>query len=378
MSRREEHSLNARIILSGYYGFGNLGDELILLAILQMLDTLGTDTRVIVLSACPERTMRIHGVEAVNRWNPVAVWQAIRASDVVISGGGGLLQDATSRQSPLYYLEVINLALRCRKKVMVWAQGIGPLSTPWLQRRVLQTLSRVAAISVRDERSREWLVFHGLPPDRVALAADPVWALQWPPPPLRRASGRGRGPVSARARGALATRRLAEPRTHLRHGCPPRKEQRALRRELRLPAHERLVGVCAKTAPPHIMQEWRTTFLEREGTTGGRRSSLLVFLPAYPSEDRSVLTHLQRLAKGTTRAMLYEPRTFFEWVRTIAALDHLVSFRLHPLILAERLGIPSTGIITDQKIEMFLRERERVHRRERAHLPLTVLRTLLS
>ncbi len=82
-----------RVLLSGYYGFGNLGDEALLEVIVAQLRTRFPALTIDVLSATPEATASKFGVEATARWNPRLVREAIERSDVVLSGGGGLLAE---------------------------------------------------------------------------------------------------------------------------------------------------------------------------------------------------------------------------------------------------------------------------------------------
>ena len=88
--------MNKKILLLGYYGFGNAGDELILLSLLNEIKHITPETRITVLSNNPHKTSRDYGVRAVNRRNPLALVKEIWATDVVVLGGGGLLQDTTS------------------------------------------------------------------------------------------------------------------------------------------------------------------------------------------------------------------------------------------------------------------------------------------
>ena len=55
---------------------------------------------------------------------------ALSKCDILVSGGGSLLQDATSVKSLFYYLWVIFMAQFYKKQVLIFAQGIGPHSPP--------------------------------------------------------------------------------------------------------------------------------------------------------------------------------------------------------------------------------------------------------
>jgi polysaccharide pyruvyl transferase CsaB len=162
-----------RVLLSGYYGFGNLGDEALLEVIVQRLRAAFRQPAIDVLSAAPLRTAAEHGVEATARWDWRAVRAAIARADVVLSGGGGLLQNATSFRSLLYYAGVLREGVRLRRKTMIFAQSIGPLDR--LGRLTVRRLCRgVQRATVRDERSRR-LLSEILPQTRVERTADPVF-----------------------------------------------------------------------------------------------------------------------------------------------------------------------------------------------------------
>ncbi len=137
-----------RLLLSGYYGFGNLGDEAILAGLVGALRDRGHE--VTVLSADPVATARQHGVAAAHRTRGVI--GALLRSDALVSGGGGLLQDITSRRSLTYYLATIRLARLLGKRVAVYGQSLGPLTDEG-KRRVARALGGVPAFW-RDEQSR--------------------------------------------------------------------------------------------------------------------------------------------------------------------------------------------------------------------------------
>jgi polysaccharide pyruvyl transferase CsaB len=162
----------ARVLLSGYYGFGNLGDEALLSGLLHGLRARGH--QVTVLSADPAGTWALHGVAAVHRVRGVLL--ALLRHDALVSGGGGLLQDKTSARSLRYYLGLISLAQRLGKRAVVYGQSVGPLS-PVGRVAVARALRRVP-VAVRDETSRR--VLRALDID-AALAADAALLLEASP-----------------------------------------------------------------------------------------------------------------------------------------------------------------------------------------------------
>ena len=120
--------MKKRIVISGYYGCGNIGDEAVLRGILAGLDELGVEAEITVLSSDPVRTESEHpGTRSIHRFNPLAVVRSIRSADLVVSGGGSLLQDITSARSARYYLGILRLAQILGRRTMLCAQGIGPL-----------------------------------------------------------------------------------------------------------------------------------------------------------------------------------------------------------------------------------------------------------
>lgn len=147
------------IVISGYYGSGNLGDEAILEGLIDSLTERFDQDRikVVVLSDNPDETRKTHKVQAVDRWNPLEVIQAMHRCDLLISGGGGLLQDRTSSTSLWYYLGVIWLALITRTPVYILGQGIGPLNHTVNKLLVKWTVRHVKGSLVRDSSSQQML-----------------------------------------------------------------------------------------------------------------------------------------------------------------------------------------------------------------------------
>ena len=93
-----------RVVISGYYGFANAGDEAMLAAIVGSLKDIIPDVSITVITGNCRMTRENHNVQAVHRLNFFAIAAAIRRCDILISGGGSLLQDVTSARSLYYYL----------------------------------------------------------------------------------------------------------------------------------------------------------------------------------------------------------------------------------------------------------------------------------
>jgi polysaccharide pyruvyl transferase CsaB len=190
-----------QVVLCGYYGFGNGGDEALLATLLQMLPAHVTP---LVLSSNPAFTEALHGVVACDRNHPGMVWQALRQSQGFIFGGGSLIQDATSALSPLYYCALMQVAQWLGLRTVAWGQGVGPLlrgSSRWVARRVFRGCT---AVSVRDPGSATLLAEWGLQP---LQAPDPVWALTATPMPELAARTQPKIAVSLRGRWSLCSSR---------------------------------------------------------------------------------------------------------------------------------------------------------------------------
>ena len=165
-----------RVVLSGYYGFDNVGDEAILYAIVNSLREYHQKIDIIVLSNKPEKTAETYGVKAVNRWSLKEVRSAIKSSDGLISGGGSLLQDETGRKSIPYYAGVMKIAQQLKKPVFVYAQGMGPINSRLNQLIVKYVLNSVKLLTVRDQQSKQLLEKIGVS-SQIQLVPDPVMAL---------------------------------------------------------------------------------------------------------------------------------------------------------------------------------------------------------
>ena len=132
LRRREQK--RSGVVICGAYGHGNAGDEAILKVMIDELTDTEKDMRITVVSKRKRHTKALHAVNAVPRWNLLALRRELRRAKLFISGGGSLIQDVTSRRSLFFYLYTIAMAKKCGCRVQMYGCGIGPINNRWDRR----------------------------------------------------------------------------------------------------------------------------------------------------------------------------------------------------------------------------------------------------
>lgn len=179
--------MTKKVCISGYYGFDNFGDETILKLLIENLKQNKNVNEITVFSVNPLKTAKKLDVNSFYTFNPFSVAVSILKTDYLISGGGSLLQDVTSAKSLIYYLAVIFTAWLSGKKIIIFAQGIGPIKNILLKQITMFFLKRAVYISVRDENSLKLLGENNI--KNVQLCFDPVWNIEAVPFSDRRGIG---------------------------------------------------------------------------------------------------------------------------------------------------------------------------------------------
>ena len=151
------------IMISGYYGFGNSGDEAILMTMIQELSKIVSKDKIYVLSQKPKETSLFYKVNAIYRLDFISMISQIKKSSIFISGGGGLLQDVSGKGfSIIYYLGLIIIARLFKIPTVIFAQGIGPIRKRFNVIIINSVLKHVQLIMVRDEQSKNILESSGI------------------------------------------------------------------------------------------------------------------------------------------------------------------------------------------------------------------------
>ena len=138
------------VVLAGYFGFRNLGDELLASSAIDALVECGVPAERIAILTAGES----HGAQPFDRWSLRSVIGVLRRSRSLLFAGGGLFQDATSLRSAIYYWGLSALASAVGSVPWAMAQSVGPLRTRMARWLAGSAFSRCRYITARDEGSR--------------------------------------------------------------------------------------------------------------------------------------------------------------------------------------------------------------------------------
>jgi polysaccharide pyruvyl transferase CsaB len=303
--------MSSSIVISGYYGSKNAGDEAMLAAMIEVLADLDPKVNITVISANPADTERRHGIRAINWLSLPQILKALRQSDLLVSGGGSLLQNVTSGRSLYYYMGILLAAKIVGTPIMLYAQGIGPIYG-----RVARTLmcwvgNHVKQITVRDEGSLGELEQLQISRPPIEVTADPVLAIH----PVDKGIGR------------------------------------MILKAYRADGAKPLVGISVR--------EWRgwkhykAIIAATADQIADEFDARIVFLPMQYPEDVKVAQMIARQMK-TKPIVLNDEYTTSELLSIVGNLDLLIGVRLHALIFAGVMSVPMIGLSYDPKIDRFL------------------------
>jgi len=315
--------------------FGNSGDALIFHAIISMIREELSDVILTTLSETPAKTGEQFGVRAVPAGttacgilrNLPGVLREIARCDLVVWGGGNIIQDASSVLYTPYHMTKL-LLMRCLgKRVFAWAVGVGPISR-YATRVLVRNLGRlVDQYSVRDAPAGELLVQLGIDPRRVTVVADPALFLradEKPPDWEQSLDGGGALPEAA-GWVAFAPRRLFM-RTA---GFLPMTVKVALARSSGAYGKQRRWEAS--------MAEWADHVHEKHGLG-------VLFIPmscARGQRDDLICQQIMGRMRSRQRARMLKPDLAVdELLRVYRSLDMVVGVRYHSVLLSLATGRP--------------------------------------
>ena len=316
----------ADMVISGYYGFGNLGDESLLDIIAQTAAETIPGVKIAALTRSPGRDSRRTGLCCVNRLNLPRVAREIARAPMLLSGGGSLLQDATSHRSLKYYAGLLSYAEKQGAAAVIYANGIGPIRNEKNRAFAGRVVREASAVSVRDSDSRSELISLGVPARQIRVTADPAFLIPPASPERIRTLKEELG-----LKGGYFAVSLRP--------CP-RKSKGGRKSEL-TEDDRQLAGQVA-AAMREIWVTWRIT---------------PVIVPMQRSQDTPVCALAAAEPKRSgVPSVLYRPASAPELIGFLADARFTVGMRLHAVILASSAGTPVIALSYDPKVDGMMKQ----------------------
>ncbi len=174
MRLKKKTAVGGDVVLCGYYGYSNVGDDALLHSAVQRARCEFDGMKITALTRYGKRQSEYFGVACRNRSSLLEASRAIRHSKYFILGGGTLLQDSTSLRSLLFYSALLLYAKACGADCRIWGGGIGELSRPLsvcITAAVLRACSYCGLRDIYSQKSAKRLL-KGSPQRTVSLEDD--------------------------------------------------------------------------------------------------------------------------------------------------------------------------------------------------------------
>ena len=306
----QRKSKKTDVMISGYYGFHNSGDDCILRAIVESLRKRKPGLRIVALSNNPAETEKVYGVAAIHRFNFPLIYWKLRSTKLLISGGGSLIQDITSDKSLTYYLGIIRLAKWAGAKVMLYANGIGPIQNRQNYKRIQNALNGVSLITLREASSLEELQEIGVDTSNVLVTADPAFTLS----------------------------------------PAPAEDIDSLLEQAGLPAGQPFFGIAVrpwKANSPTFTDDLAAVIRYVQKTYHLEP----LYIPMQSARDTAISEALRSRTGGCILSGNPSPAQILGVVGKAA---FILGMRLHTLIYAFKMGTPAIGLIYDPKVKAMM------------------------
>jgi len=305
-----------KIMISGYYGFNNTGDEAILKSMVRAFKDKIPQIKITVLSNNPLQTFQAYQVKAIKRLQLISIMYCLRKVNLFISGGGGLLQDSTGKGwSILYYLGLIWVAKIVKVPVMIYAQGIGPIHKKMNKLLIKWILNKVDLITVRDYPSKKMLNNLGVLKPSIYVNSDPVFLLK-------------------------------------KKNINQTMDNYPYIQELINSDNRPLIGISVREYKSNAINSKRI-FAQAADYLIENYKAKIIFFPFKYDEDVHISQEILSLMKNKAEILKIrlEPE---ELLSILSRLSLLVGVRLHSIIFSSMANIPFIAFNYDPKVKYFV------------------------
>lgn len=301
-----------KFLITGYYGFLNSGDDAILASMCEDVRSLNMASEITILSNKPEETREIYDANAVYRFSLIKVIIALIKCDVLLMGGGSLLQDRTSTRSLMYYLSILWGAKLLRKKCMIYANGIGPINKKANKKITSHILNRLDTITIRETLSFEELKKLDVHKPTIKVTADPVFSLT----------------IKNREIDKIFEKenvKLDKPYVAVLFRSWYNKEEFV----------QKIADVCDNIVDNYGLD--------------------ILFVPMKYPTDIAISDEIRSCMKNES-SIFTQKEGVDDIIQVVGGAKFILSMRLHALLYAAIKDVPMIGFVYDPKVEYFLNE----------------------
>ncbi len=301
------------LLIAGYHGYGNCGDEATLMAMTTNIKEMAPDVNITAISHIPELTKKEYNINSIQRFNAIEVMRAIVKSDIILSGGGTLIQNGTSTRSLLYYLSIIKMAKLFKKKVMLYSNGIGPVNGKLNRKLVKMVVDNVDLITLREEFSKKDLLDMGVIKPEIHITADAAFTLK---------------------------------------SVDDEKARQFLIKE-KIPLDKELIGVSVRNWSKAKYGDKYIKEIAKACDNMVKQGKTVLFIPMEQPKDIETSKKVMYEMKQDSYILqeLYKPD---EILGIIGQMNLILGMRLHTLLFSASKKVPMIGLVYDPKIEYYL------------------------
>jgi len=318
-----------KVLICGYYGHCNLGDEAMLSGLLKLLKRLQPNLVPTVLSSNATSSKRLHLINAINQGGNFIdklrrLISYIR-SDYFILGGGDLLRDTPQTSIASSWLSSLQKAIKFRCHTIVIGISVGEIWREETQKLIPKVLNQVDYIGVRDFQSKLKLENLGVH-KKIHIVND--LALENLPEKSLDYLSKEKKQIKV----GIAARSLA----HRGASINPQ-------------AYSNVVKEIAALLDLLIENyDLEIHMLPFQASKDNNK---------LDNDDYACSLEIQNLSNYSDKFLVHRCfESVQEYVAVSTELDIVIGMRLHALILSAGLGIPIIGIEYDPKVHYFMEE----------------------
>lgn len=309
-----EKNINALVF--GYIGFNNSGDDAIFDIFSKLFLKKYPESSITVLSNSSDKFVN-DKIKHVYGYNIFKIMKEIKKNQIIIANGGSLLQDTTSSRSLYYYLSIIWYAKRHNKKVVMLANGLGPINKDFNKKLVRKIVDKVDLITFRDSESHELAKRLGINNPKMEVAADMVFNYK----------------------DMQKTEVCDE--IFSKEGIPTDKK---------------IIGVMVR--PWGSNGKYITDIAKLCDKLIDEKNVNILFIPMQKTKRiNDMLTSQEVINSMSNKAYILENTYNYEEISCIIRkMELIISMRLHSIIYALISGVPVYGIAYQPKVKSYLNE----------------------